>query len=123
MLSNEGAQQEEDCYNGDEDASRDPPSVETRTHAKRGNPTHRPGGHDPLIAVCGTEQSVHDGLSRDNTSALDTVSCQDKPRIRWMLLRGNVPSLLRWIMESMSRCHTTVCWKHRRLDCLIYFHR
>ena len=30
------------CYNGDEDASRDPRSVETRTHAKRGNPTHRP---------------------------------------------------------------------------------
>ena len=28
------------CYNGDEDASRDPRSVETRSHAKRGNPTH-----------------------------------------------------------------------------------
>ena len=25
-------------------------------------------------------------LRRDNTSALDTVSCQDIPRIRWMLL-------------------------------------
>ena len=40
MLSNEGDQQEEDCYNGDEDALRDPWSVETRTHAKRGHPTH-----------------------------------------------------------------------------------
>ena len=35
MLSDEGDQQEEDCYNGDEDASRDPRSVETRSHAKR----------------------------------------------------------------------------------------
>ena len=42
MLGNEGDQQEEDCYNGDEDASRDPRSVETRPHAKRGNPTHMP---------------------------------------------------------------------------------
>ena len=33
-------QQEEDCNNGDEDASRDPRSVETRTHAKRGHPTY-----------------------------------------------------------------------------------
>ena len=36
MLGNEGDQQEEDCNNGDEDAQ----SVETRTHAKRGHPTH-----------------------------------------------------------------------------------
>ena len=37
MLGNEGYQQEEDCYNGDEDSR----SVETRTqcHAKRRNPT------------------------------------------------------------------------------------
>ena len=40
MLGNEGDKQEEDCYNRDEDASRDPRSVETRQHAKRGNPTH-----------------------------------------------------------------------------------
>ena len=40
LSSNEGDQQEKDCYNGDEDASRDPRSVETRPHAKRGNPTH-----------------------------------------------------------------------------------
>ena len=40
MLGNESHQQEEDCNNGDEDASRDPRSVETRTHAKRGHPTH-----------------------------------------------------------------------------------
>ena len=40
MLDNEGDQQDEACYNGDEDVSRDPRSVETRTHAKRGNPTH-----------------------------------------------------------------------------------
>ena len=40
MLGNEGDQQEEDCYNGDEDALRDPRRIETRTHAKRGNPTH-----------------------------------------------------------------------------------
>ena len=40
MLGNEGDQQQEDCYNGDEDASRDPRSVETRTYAKRGIPTH-----------------------------------------------------------------------------------
>ena len=42
MLGNEGDQQEKDCYqyHGDEDASRDPQSVETRSHAKRGNPTH-----------------------------------------------------------------------------------
>ena len=39
-MGNEGDQQEEACYNGDEDASRDPRSVETRPHAKRGNPTH-----------------------------------------------------------------------------------
>ena len=30
MLGDEGDQQEEDCYHGDEDASRDPRSVETR---------------------------------------------------------------------------------------------
>ena len=40
MLGNEGDQPEENCYNGDEDASWDPRSVETRTHAKRGHPTH-----------------------------------------------------------------------------------
>ena len=40
MLGNEGDQQAKDCYHGDEDASRDPRSVETRPHAKRGNPTH-----------------------------------------------------------------------------------
>ena len=40
MFGNEGDQQDEDCHNGDEDASRDPRSVETRTHAKRGHPTH-----------------------------------------------------------------------------------
>ena len=40
MLGNEGDQQEEDCYIRDEDASRDPRSVETRTHAKRRHPTH-----------------------------------------------------------------------------------
>ena len=40
MMGNECDHQEEDCYNGDEDASRDPRSVETRTHAKRGHPTH-----------------------------------------------------------------------------------
>ena len=40
MLGNEGGQQEEDCYHGDEDASQDPRSVETRPHVKRGNPTH-----------------------------------------------------------------------------------
>ena len=37
MLGNEGDQQEKDCYHGDEDASRDPRSVETRPHAKRGH--------------------------------------------------------------------------------------
>ena len=31
MLGDEGDQQEEDCYHGDEDASRDPRSVETRS--------------------------------------------------------------------------------------------
>ena len=36
----EGDQREKDCYHGDEHASRDPRSVETRPHAKRGNPTH-----------------------------------------------------------------------------------
>ena len=40
MLGNESHHQEEYCNNGDEDASRDPRSVETRTHAKRGHPTH-----------------------------------------------------------------------------------
>ena len=30
ILGDEGDQQEEDCYHGDEDASRDPRSVETR---------------------------------------------------------------------------------------------
>ena len=36
----EGDQQEEDCYHGDEDASRDHRGVETRSHAKRRNSTH-----------------------------------------------------------------------------------
>ena len=40
MLGDEGEQQEEDCYHGDEDASRDPWSVETGSHAKRRNSTH-----------------------------------------------------------------------------------
>ena len=40
MLGNEGDQQEKDCYHGDEDYSRDPRTVETRPHAKRGHPTH-----------------------------------------------------------------------------------
>ena len=40
MRGNEDDQQEEDGYLGEEDASRDPQSVETRSHAKRGNPTH-----------------------------------------------------------------------------------
>ena len=40
MVGNEGDQQEKDCYNRDKDASRDPRSVETRPHEKRGNPTH-----------------------------------------------------------------------------------
>ena len=40
ILGDEGDQQEEDCYHGDEDASRDPRSVETRSRAKRRNPTH-----------------------------------------------------------------------------------
>ena len=40
MLGNEGDQQEEDCYHGDEGASRDPRCIETRAHAKQGHPTH-----------------------------------------------------------------------------------
>ena len=40
ILGDEGDQQEEDCYHGDEDASWDPRSVETRSRAKRRNPTH-----------------------------------------------------------------------------------
>ena len=40
MLGNEGDQQEKYCYHGDEDASRDPRSVQTRPHAKQGYPTH-----------------------------------------------------------------------------------
>ena len=40
MLGDEGDQQEEDCYHEDEDASRDPRSVETRSYAKRRNSTH-----------------------------------------------------------------------------------
>ena len=62
MLGNEGDQQEEDCYNGDEDASRDTRSVETRAHAKRGNPTHRPLLHiTPIDEVKGhrDEQGEH----------------------------------------------------------------
>ena len=39
-LGNEGDQQKEDCHHGDENASRDPRSVETRSHAKRRNSTH-----------------------------------------------------------------------------------
>ena len=35
MQGNEGDQQEKYCYHGDEDASQDPRSVETRPHAKR----------------------------------------------------------------------------------------
>ena len=34
-MGNEGDQQEKYCYHGDEDALRDPRSVETRPHAKR----------------------------------------------------------------------------------------
>ena len=41
MLGDEGDQLEEDCYNhGDEDASRDPRSVETGSHAKQRNSMH-----------------------------------------------------------------------------------
>ena len=40
MLGDEGDQQEEDCYHGDEDASRDPRSVEMRSHAKRRHSRH-----------------------------------------------------------------------------------
>ena len=40
MLSDDGGQQDEDGYNGDEGASRYPRSVETRSHAKRRNLTH-----------------------------------------------------------------------------------
>ena len=40
MLGDEGDQQEEDCYHGDEDASRDPRSVETRSYAKRKDSTN-----------------------------------------------------------------------------------
>ena len=41
MLGDEGDQQEEDCYNHrDEDASRDPRSVDTGSHAKQRNSTH-----------------------------------------------------------------------------------
>ena len=39
MLGNEGEQKEEDCYHGDEDALRDPRSVETESRAKRRNST------------------------------------------------------------------------------------
>ena len=40
ILGYEGEQQEEDCYHGDEDASRDLRSVETGSHAKGRNLTH-----------------------------------------------------------------------------------
>ena len=40
MLGDEGDQQEEDCYHGDEDASRDTQSLETGSHTKRTNSTH-----------------------------------------------------------------------------------
>ena len=40
MLGDEGDQQEEACYHGDDDASRDHLSVETRSHAKRRHSTH-----------------------------------------------------------------------------------
>ena len=39
-LGDEGEQQEEDCYHGDEDALRDPQSVETGSLAKQLNLTH-----------------------------------------------------------------------------------
>ena len=35
MMGDESEHQEKDCYHGDEDASRDPRSVETGSHAKR----------------------------------------------------------------------------------------
>ena len=40
MLGDEGEQQEKYCHHGDEDASRDPRSVETGSHAKQRNLTH-----------------------------------------------------------------------------------
>ena len=40
MLGDEGDQQEEDCYHGDKDASRDPRSVDTGSHAKRRHSMH-----------------------------------------------------------------------------------
>ena len=40
MLGDEGEQQEEYCYHGYEDASRDNRSVETGSHAKRRKSTH-----------------------------------------------------------------------------------
>ena len=48
MLGNE---QEEDFYHGDEDASRDPRSADTRSHAKRGNPTHTICFTDPRLCA------------------------------------------------------------------------
>ena len=40
MLGDKCEQQEEECYHGGEDASRDPRSFEMRSHAKRSNLTH-----------------------------------------------------------------------------------
>ena len=40
ILGDEAEKKDEDCYHGDEDASRDPQSVETGSHAKRRNSTH-----------------------------------------------------------------------------------
>ena len=67
MLGNEGVQQEEGCYNGDEDASWDPRSVETRTHAKRGHPTHTMYTLHLSTRLCAVAVYVGSVMSRDET--------------------------------------------------------
>ena len=66
MLGNEGDQQEEDCYkvNGDEDASRDPRSVETRTSCE----TKKTDAHYTLhlsTRLCAVAVFVGLDMSRD----------------------------------------------------------
>ena len=57
MLGNEGDQQEKDCYNGDEDASRNHRHVETRPHANTRYQTTRTSQED----MAPTDQGRHDG--------------------------------------------------------------
>ena len=99
MLGNESHQQEEDCNNGDEDASRDPRSVQTRTHAKRGHPTQ------VILHITPIDEILRGG------------------RLRWFghVQRRDTDNVTRRVMElaipgARRRGRSKKTWHHQILD-------